>query len=437
MFRIADRIKTSLRLRMTLGMGVMLLPLIILGIGSLVASQSMFNALEKAVRTEADEMRPVVELQKLLLQAGMPPNDYIILGDRTEAVLFDYLVREIDMRFKALSASASFEEENERTYIDTAKAEWETARMMGMGLLADPRSGSTAASRMKIFDSHIGRAADVLSLLFDEVQHELDKQHAHARSVQRTETVFLAAVFAGALVIAVIAGFFLSRSIILPIRALQDGVFRFGQGDNSFRVVLDRFDEFGQLAKTLNAMAERLEYDALTGVYNRQEFHRRLKNELDRSLRFGHTCTLLMLDLDHFKKVNDTYGHPCGDDALRAVTMRLLKDVRNFDSVARYGGEEFVVIMPETGTTGARAVAERLRESVSSQPITTTRGAVLNLTISIGMAAFPADARSEDELIAAADQAMYAAKLQGRNRVVIFEQGMDSMRSQGPSQPFR
>jgi diguanylate cyclase (GGDEF)-like protein len=257
------------------------------------------------------------------------------------------------------------------------------------------------------------------------VQAEIARQHSHARQVQRTMTALLIAVFLGALVITVAAGYLLSRSIILPIRALQDGVFRFGQGDNSFRVVLDRRDEFGQLAKTMNAMAEQLEYDNLTGVYSRPEFHRRLAKELDRSLRYGHIVTLLMVDLDRFKQVNDTCGHPCGDDVLRATAMELIKHVRNFDSVARYGGEEFAVIMPETGAHGARAVAERLREAIASRPVTTARGNVLNITVSIGMAAFPVDARSGEDLIAAADMALYAAKEQGRNRVVVYEPGLD------------
>ena len=141
---------------------------------------------------------------------------------------------------------------------------------------------------------------------------------------------------------------------------------------------------------------------------------------MDRSRRYGHDLTLLIVDLDHFKAVNDTCGHPCGDEVLRSVTLRLLKELRNFDSIARYGGEEFAVIMPETDPPGARAVAERLLEAVSSSPITTTRGNVLQLTISIGMASFPGDARSEDDLIEAADQALYAAKDRGRNRVVMF-----------------
>jgi len=427
MKKIAERIKASLQIRMTLGMAVMLLPLVILGIGSFLASKSMVKALEEVAKTETEELKPVVDIQKLVLRAAMPPNDYIILGDPTEQVLFEFLERETDIKFKALKASPCYEEEAERKLIDASSAEWEKARSLGREIftIARPQGNRDAGRRMKAFDAQIGKAAERLDRLYDEVQEEIVKQHTHARGVQRTMTLLLVLVFAGALLIAGIAGFFLSRSIILPIRALQDGVFRFGQGDNSFRVVLDRQDEFGQLAKTLNTMAEQLEHDSLTGVYSRPEFERRLKNELDRSHRYGHILTLLMVDLDHFKQVNDTCGHPCGDDALRTVALRLTKEVRTFDSVARYGGEEFAIIMPETGANGARAVAERLRESVASRPITTGRGNILDLTVSIGMATFPDDARSGEDLIAVADLALYAAKDRGRNRVVVYEIGLD------------
>jgi len=227
-------------------------------------------------------------------------------------------------------------------------------------------------------------------------------------------------VFLLALAISVLAGITLSRSITRPIGALRDGIVRFSQGDHSFRVVLDRKDEFGQLAQTLNVMAERLEFDSLTGVYNRHEFHLKLKNEVQRSQRYERVVSLLMMDLDNFKAVNDTYGHQSGDDALRHMTDVARMELRATDILARYGGEEFVTILPETAIDEAMHVAERIRARIASQPVTTRQGTVLSLTVSIGVAVFPGDAPNDDKLIAAADKALYCAKTAGRNRVCQF-----------------
>jgi diguanylate cyclase (GGDEF)-like protein len=422
MTRIIERIRTSLTLRMTIGMAVMLVPLVALGIGSLVTSQSMINALEEVARTEARELRPVIDLQKYVLQAAMPPNDYLILQDASEMALFDHLAREVDGRFKDMLASPVFEEQDEWKYIEAAADEWEKAREVAMAIfdLSRPRGNAAAASRMKVFDAHIGRSVDILTLLYDEVQREIDKQQEHARAVKSKQTFLLIAVFTGALVIAGATGLLLSRSVILPIRDLQEGVSRFSEGDHSFRVVMDRQDEFGRLASTLNLMAERLEFDSLTGVSSRQEFERSLRSEVERSSRYGHVLSLLMLDLDRFKQVNDTYGHPGGDEALRTFAKRVQQDLRSPDCFARYGGEEFAVIMPETGADAARIVAERIRAGLASRPLLSLNGQEMTITVSVGIATFPQDARTEDGLIAAADRALYAAKASGRNRVVSY-----------------
>src|SRR5512139_705845 len=431
MTRIIERIRTSLTLRMTLGTAVMLVPLVALGIGSLFTSQSMINALEEVARTEARELRPVIELQKYVLQAAMPPNDYIILGDRDERDLFAYLTGEIDKRFTDMRSSTAFDEREEREFLEAAAEEWEKARRVALVILdlSRPIGNAAAASRMKAFDAHIGRSADLLTLLYDAVQHEILEQQYHARAVKRRQTFLLIAVFAGALVIAAAAGYLLSRSVILPIRELQEGVSRFSEGDHSFRVTMDRQDEFGRLASTLNLMAGRLEYDSLTGVSSRQEFERSLRNEVERSSRYGHALSLLMIDLDHFKQVNDTYGHPAGDDALRAFARRVQQGLRSPDCLARYGGEEFAVIMPETGADAARNVAERIRTDTASRPLLSLNGQELTITVSVGVATFPQDARTEDDLVAAADRALYAAKSSGRNQVVSYH------RLTGPGSP--
>ncbi len=106
--------------------------------------------------------------------------------------------------------------------------------------------------------------------------------------------------------------------------------------------------------------------DELTGIYNRREFNLQLKNELERSGRYSHCFTLLLLDIDHFKKLNDTYGHQAGDEALQTIAALLKQEFRDLDRVARYGGEEFIVILPETSSSIAYAVAERIRQLISA-----------------------------------------------------------------------
>jgi diguanylate cyclase (GGDEF)-like protein len=197
-------------------------------------------------------------------------------------------------------------------------------------------------------------------------------------------------------------------------------------------VTVDGQDELRQLAGTFNAMAERLQksqaaleelsaHDGLTGLYNYREFQRRLAEEVERHHRYERPFSLLMLDLDHFKKVNDTHGHQAGDEVLRAVADRIRAEVRPADHVARYGGEEFAVILSETLGSGALAVAERICAAIAARPIALAEGAV-PITVSIGVAAIPEDAESGEQIIAAADQSLYAAKNAGRNRAIRHEQ---------------
>jgi two-component system cell cycle response regulator len=125
-----------------------------------------------------------------------------------------------------------------------------------------------------------------------------------------------------------------------------------------------------------------------------------------------------MLDLDHFKLVNDRYGHQRGDDVLVEFARRVTGSVRDIDTFARYGGEEFVLILPETNLEGGLAVAEKLRVAINGSPFRGRGDEGMRLTVSIGVACFPEHATSREELLRAADEALYEAKLQGRNRVV-------------------
>jgi len=162
--------------------------------------------------------------------------------------------------------------------------------------------------------------------------------------------------------------------------------------------------------------------DALTGLTNRRRFLELCEHELGRARRYGSSFAVVLVDLDHFKKVNDTRGHLAGDRTLAAVAQVLAQSLRDVDTAARYGGEEFALLLPDTDAAGAAEVANRCLRRIAKTPIDAGEGPSLTVTASMGVAAFPdaSVARIED-LLRRADEALYRAKEEGRNRVVVAE----------------
>ena len=162
--------------------------------------------------------------------------------------------------------------------------------------------------------------------------------------------------------------------------------------------------------------------DHLTGLYNPRYFHERLKQEFALAKRHGLPLTLILLDLDHFKKVNDTYGHQVGDLVLAWVSRIVARTVRAGDTVARVGGEEFSVIMPKTDTLGGRDLAERIRLAVGEKPAHFPKAGDISVKVSLGVAGTDkVRADTFSDLFFAVDKALYAAKESGRDRVVEAE----------------
>jgi diguanylate cyclase (GGDEF)-like protein len=165
------------------------------------------------------------------------------------------------------------------------------------------------------------------------------------------------------------------------------------------------------------AMRHLVETDPLTGLYNRRALDEKLKQEIDRAARYGTVLTCVMVDIDYFKALNDAHGHPVGDRVLTQFAELLRREQRAVDVVARYGGEEFVVLLPETGPSGARLFAERILRRVSASAFGETGGAPIPLTISLGLATFPDErAQDGDALLRLADRNLLRAKSDGRNR---------------------
>ena len=179
--------------------------------------------------------------------------------------------------------------------------------------------------------------------------------------------------------------------------------------------MLERFASHGALALRnaylLEQVQELAATDGLTGVANRYTFQNTLEREIERAARAGDDVALAMLDIDHFKRLNDAYGHQAGDEVLRRVAQQLSEASRTYDTVARYGGEEFALVLPTTDRAEAREIVERLRRQIAAA------AGKPRVTISAGLALFPTDATNADELVAAADEALYESKRAGRNRV--------------------
>lgn len=173
-----------------------------------------------------------------------------------------------------------------------------------------------------------------------------------------------------------------------------------------------------QLFSKLERMAI---FDGLTGLYNHRYFQEQLARELSRAERTSSKVALVLLDIDHFKRVNDTYGHPTGDVVLKHVASTIKGAIREIDIAARYGGEEFATILPETDVSGATQFAERLRSDVESSHAQTDFGPI-QITVSLGVSAYPEYDRTRSALIDTADRALYHAKRLGRNRVVCAKE---------------
>jgi diguanylate cyclase (GGDEF)-like protein len=159
--------------------------------------------------------------------------------------------------------------------------------------------------------------------------------------------------------------------------------------------------------------------DSLTGIYNRRHFYALASNEVERALRYNKPLAILMIDIDHFKLVNDAYGHAMGDQLLQAVTRQCSLALRKIDIMGRYGGEEFIILLPETGLNEAQQAANRLCEVIAAVEIPSPSGPV-KVTASLGLAALNKSLATLEVLLDCADKALYEAKEAGRNQVKIY-----------------
>lgn len=231
-------------------------------------------------------------------------------------------------------------------------------------------------------------------------------------------------VIAGLLLVAAVGAYRFGVIIVRPLDRLTKGAAEVAAGDLAVDLPSGGGGEVGYLTTVFNHMVSRLRQsreelerlsltDGLTGLSNHRALMQRLNEEALRSRRTRRHFAVLMADVDHFKKYNDAFGHPAGDEVLKKVSVILQHLARETDCVARYGGEEFCLMLPETPVQGAATLAERLRARVEAADFGEQQ-----ITLSIGVASLPLHGDTPEAVIAAADEALYEAKRKGRNRVM-------------------
>ncbi|WP_158971894.1 sensor domain-containing diguanylate cyclase [Paraglaciecola sp. L3A3] len=213
------------------------------------------------------------------------------------------------------------------------------------------------------------------------------------------------------------AEFMYQNITIFPLASLS------GDVDQVCLVIYDVTDEaISRLVmQSLNTQLKEISrVDGLTGLYNRRYWNEQFDMEFKRTKRSDTESSLIMLDIDHFKKVNDTYGHPAGDEVIKALAGIIQKTIRETDVAGRYGGEEFAIILPNTPVANVEFVSERLRRLVE-KCVVDYAGINISFTISIGIAGFQKSYKDSAQWLESADKALYQAKAAGRNRVILSE----------------
>ncbi len=267
---------------------------------------------------------------------------------------------------------------------------------------------------------------------------ERDEAYAQIVRLQGLTVVIVSVLLLGVGLIAYVLGV----SIVSPLDRLTNGAAKVAEGDLEVDLPIFSRGEVGYMTRVFNNMVARLRQgrdelatinrtlqeknkeletisvtDSLTGLYNRKHLMETLAHEVTRGQRYDHSLSVLMIDIDHFKKYNDTFGHLAGDRLLAKMARIFKESIRSIDYVARYGGEEFVVMLPETGSREAISAAERIRTRVVGETMIDS-DETHSTTISIGVAGFPENGDTLESVVASADEALYQAKRGGRNRVV-------------------
>jgi diguanylate cyclase (GGDEF)-like protein len=422
----------SLRSWITFGMAVAILPLALSSVGGyLWLHNGVLMQLHDVANRQRTEIDPLQRLRLLILDAGTPLDSFVDEGHSHLPPRYQEIAERIAATFDSLDTNLK-SDSSVRPIVDAAEIQWRSADQAAEEVMSAPHlpGDSHAATLMDAFHLHADSAVSNLGVVNDTLGKDLREDHDTVlRDIGRSR--WFAAIAAFISLLAIVAGAsVIGRVISASVERLVTGAELFAAGDRDHRIDVQIPPELNRVAEEFNRMIGRIHEsehaldelahrDGLTLLHNRRAFDDELKSTIARLERFDERFGLLVFDLDHFKQINDTFGHAGGDAVLQNTARLLAAGLRPFDGLFRIGGEEFVAILPPADHAGAEAIARRLCETIAASSTTLGQNNVL-VTVSIGVA-FARTVEDAATVMERADAALYRAKAEGRNRVVMEE----------------
>ncbi|KEZ78169.1 diguanylate cyclase [Salinisphaera hydrothermalis C41B8] len=392
---------------------LLLLPLGVLSIVSVAVLDAQQSAFRESVQESIDTLMPLTTLEYYLQSAridgleaetGQPESNTQTLAAR------------IDTTF-ARMGRAEANPDLSAHLVESARTAWDKARPAVEHLVTQPHTLSGETPRLAPSEQELARSIDDIQQARAQLTQAIKSRYERAEHERHAQIVRLIWAWAATLLFAIVLIGVFVYSLLRPVRALNRVAERLESGEFGARAPTVGNDELTRLSQRFNAMVEswehtqrdlltQAEYDALTHVLNRRGIRSVLDIELANHRQRGHPLSVLVLDLDRFKPINDTYGHGAGDRALVWIAEQITQTLRKTDHLGRYGGDEFLAVLPNTCKTEAIRLAERLTQAIDRA----ARGRPTLPALSVGTASLSEDGATADELVEAADAVLYRHK---------------------------
>jgi diguanylate cyclase (GGDEF)-like protein len=420
--------KLEIRTKVSISIAGMMSLVFIITLISLLTMLSLTNTIDKVMEESTHEGQPLLDLLRSVQKSDIEAHDFLTYSTDSERNEYIESAESTIMTFKK-TLKAPFEHVKEKEFLRSAFIKWKVAHNLIMSHDPD-HDPAYRLKQMRKIDSQMDAIEAYISQALKQMQEEMGEMSTEASKLRDHIMLLMALIFFIALIVSVTSWFWLVRGITAPLNEMAKIVRSVGLDQAPIELKEHTDDELGRLVRAINDMSnwvsestshlkELAERDELTGLYNHRALIMMLEDEIARSKRYKQPFSFVLLDIDNFKEINDTYGHVAGDEAIRQFAPLILESIREVDKVARYGGDEIAVIMPETPGTEAVSLAERIRIGVGAQQVLLKNIEMITLHISVGVAEYPGGKDSLKDLVSAADEALYEAKKSGRNKVCV------------------